>query len=101
MKTIVGRLSLILIGIAAISCVSKADLDELKATQKQITAAQKQMLTKLEAIAKRPVAAAPAAKPQRPRGPDPKKTYAFPIEKSPSKGAKDALVTIIEVSDFQ
>ena len=66
MKTIVGRLSLIVIGIAAISCVSKADLDEIKATQKQITAAQKQMLTKLEAIAKRPAAA--AAKPQRPRG---------------------------------
>ncbi|MED5464549.1 MAG: hypothetical protein VX699_07855 [Myxococcota bacterium] len=99
MKTIVGRLSLIVIGIAAISCVSKADLDEIKATQKQITAAQKQMLTKLEAIAKRPAAA--AAKPQRPRGPDPQKTYAFPVEKSPSKGAKDALVTIIEVSDFQ
>ena len=99
MKTIVGRLSLIVIGIAAISCVSKADLDEIKATQKQITAAQKQMLTKLEAIAKRPAAA--AAKPQRPRGPDPQKTYAFPVEMSPSKGAKDALVTIIEVSDFQ
>jgi len=99
MKTIVGRLSLIVIGIAAISCVSKADLDEIKATQKQITAAQKQMLTKLEAISKRPAAA--AAKPQRPRGPDPQKTYAFPVEKSPSKGAKDALVTIIEVSDFQ
>tara|TARA_B100000029_G_C16924932_1_gene722778 strand:- start:216 stop:515 length:300 start_codon:yes stop_codon:yes gene_type:complete len=99
MKTIVGRLSLIVIGIAAISCVSKADLDEIKATQKQITAAQKQMLTKLEAIAKRPAAA--AAKPQRPRGPDPQKTYAFPVGKSPSKGAKDALVTIIEVSDFQ
>ena len=100
MKTIVGRLSLIVIGIAAISCVSKADLDEIKATQKQITAAQKQMLTKLEAIAKRPAAAA-AAKPKRPRGPDPQKTYAFPVDKSPSKGAKDALVTIIEVSDFQ
>ena len=99
MKTIVGRLSLIVIGIAAISCVSKADLDEIKATQKQITAAQKQMLTKLEAIAKRPAAA--AAKPQRPRGPDPQKPYAFPVEKSPSKGAKDALVPILEVSAFQ
>ena len=94
MKSVWSRLPLVLVGLFAISCVSRADLDEIKATQKQI-------LTKLDAIAKRPAAAAAPARPQRPRGPDPKKTYAFPIGKSPTKGPKDALVTVIEVSDFQ
>ena len=93
MKSVWSRLPLVLVGLFAISCVSRADLDEIKATQKQI-------LTKLDVIAKRPAAVAKAA-PQRPRGPDPKKTYAFPVGKSPAKGPKDALVTIIEVSDFQ
>ena len=93
MKSVWSRLPLVLVGLFAISCVSRADLDEIKATQKQI-------LTKLDVIAKRPAAAA-KARPQRPRGPDPKKTYAFPVGKSPSVGPKDALVTVIEVSDFQ
>ena len=94
MKWYMTRLPLILVGVFAISCASKADLDEIKATQKEI-------LTKLDALAKRPAAAAAAAKPQRPRGPDPQKTYAFPVEKSPVLGPKDALVTIMEISDFQ
>ena len=92
MKWVLSRLPLILLGVFAFGCASKADLDEIKSTQKEI-------LSKLDVIAKRPAAA--PAKPQRPRGPDPKKTYAFPVEKSPVKGPKDALVTIIEVSDFQ
>tara|TARA_Y100001968_G_scaffold320651_1_gene353901 strand:- start:1046 stop:1324 length:279 start_codon:yes stop_codon:yes gene_type:complete len=92
MKSVWNRLPLVLVGLFAISCVSRSDLDEMKATQKQI-------LTKLDELAKRPAAA--PARPRRPRGPDPKKTYAFPVGKSPTKGPKDALVTIIEVSDFQ
>ena len=85
-----------MVGLFAISCVSRADLDEIKANQKEI-------VKQLQVIAKKPSgAAAPApARPQRPRGPDPKKTYAFPVGKAPSVGPKDALVTIIEVSDFQ
>ena len=94
MKSVWSRLPLVLVALFAISCTSRADLDEIKATQKQI-------LTKLDAIAKRPAAVAAKAAPKRPRGPDPKKTYAFPVGKSPAKGPKDALVTIIEVSDFQ
>jgi len=84
-----------MVGLFAISCVSRADLDEIKANQKEI-------VKQLQVIAKKPAgpAAAPA-RPQRPRGPDPKKTYAFPVGKSPMKGVKDALVTVIEVSDFQ
>jgi len=84
---------LLLVCAFAISCVSRADFDEIKSTQKTI-------LSKLDAIAKRPAAAAPA-RAKRPRGPDPKKVYAFPVGKAHAKGPKDALVTIIEVSDFQ
>ena len=88
------RVFLLLVCAFAVGCVSKADLDEIKNTQKTI-------LSKLDVIAKRPAAPAAPAKPQRPRGPDPAKTYAFPVGNSPVKGPKDALVTIIEISDFQ
>ncbi len=75
-------------------CGSRAELEVIKQNQKEI-------LTKLEEIAKRPAAAAAPARPQRPRGPDPKKVYAFPVNNSPSKGKANAWVTVIEVSDFQ
>jgi hypothetical protein len=72
------------------SCVSRADIEELKKNQKDI-------LTKLDKVQ-----AAPARPtPQRPRGPDPGKVYSFPVEGSPAKGPNDAWITIIEVSDFQ
>ncbi|MDD9936047.1 MAG: thioredoxin domain-containing protein [Myxococcales bacterium] len=45
-------------------------------------------------------AAPPAKKPPR-RQPDPKAVYKVPVNKSASKGPKDALITIIEFSDFQ
>jgi len=53
-----------------------------------------------------PVAAAPAPRPaaaQRPARPqeDPKAVYRVPLEDSPSKGPADALVTIVESSDFE
>jgi protein-disulfide isomerase len=44
----------------------------------------------------------PAAAPQAPRRqPDPKAVYKVPVADSPVKGPNDALVTIIEFSDFQ
>lgn len=43
---------------------------------------------------------AQAAKPRPPQE-DPKAIYKIPVEDSPAKGPKDALVTIIESSDFQ
>ncbi len=43
---------------------------------------------------------APAA-PKRRRGPDPSKVYTLASAGSPSKGAANAKVTIVEFSDFQ
>ena len=81
---------LVCLGFIA-GCITRADIEEIKKNQKDI-------LAKLDKAGK----AAPAAKrPERPRGPDPSKVYSFPAEESPSKGPKDALVTVIEVSDFQ
>ena len=82
-----------LVALAAVGlmagCVTRADIEEIKATQKDI-------LSKLDKAGQ----AAPQAR-QRPRGPDPSKTYAFPVGDAPTKGPADAWVTIVEVSDFQ
>lgn len=68
-----------------------SELDELKNNQAKI----------LEELAKLPKGAERAPTPPQRRGPDPAKTYAVPIGTSAHKGAADAWVTIIEVSDFQ
>jgi len=47
-----------------------------------------------------PTAAAPAPRPQAPRE-DPKAVYRVPVDDTPMKGPADALVTIVESSDFQ
>ena len=47
-----------------------------------------------------PRPAAPAQRPPRPTE-DPKAVYRVPLEDSPQKGAADALVTIVESSDFE
>ncbi len=49
--------------------------------------------------AERKLAAAPQRR--RPNTPDPKKAYFNDIKNRPIKGAKDAIVTIVEYSDFQ
>ena len=86
------RIPLMLVGLGMLSaCVTRADIEEIKKNQKDI-------ITKLDSVGK----AGPARPaPQRPRGPDPTKVYAFPAGDSPAKGPKDAWVTILEISDFQ
>jgi protein-disulfide isomerase len=75
-------------------CVDPNDIKEIKKNQKEI-------LDKLDGLAK-----ARPSMPQQPMGPqpgrpDPGKVYAFEVGNSPQKGPADAWVTIIEVSDFQ
>ena len=82
------QVPLVLLGLGLAGCVTRADIDEIKQGQKDI-------LEKLDKVRSAP------AQPQQPRGPDPTKTYAFPIGDSPAHGPTDAWVTIVEVSDFQ
>ncbi len=90
MRALAHRSLLILLAFAMASCVTRADIEEIKKNQKDI-------LAKLDKVG----GGAGAKRPQRPRGPDPAKTYAFPAGDSASKGPKDAWVTVIEISDFQ
>ena len=91
MRLATQRVPLILMALGfTAACVTRGDVEEIKETQKEI----------LKKLDQRPAAAAPQ-RPQRPRGPDAAKTYAFPVGDSHAKGPKDAWVTIIEVSDFQ
>ncbi len=87
------RVPLLLLGFTFLAgCITRADIEEIKKNQKDI-------LTKLDKVGKAgPQRPTP---PQKPRGPDPAKTYSFPVGDSPQKGPKDAWVTVIEVSDFQ
>ena len=90
MRWMTTRVPLMLLAMGLAACVTRGDIEELKETQKEI-------LKKLD----KGVARAQPQQPQRPRGPDPAKVYAFPAGQSYAKGGKDAWVTIIEVSDFQ
>ena len=73
-------------------------LDEQEKITDAIELNQEDILAKIDKI--KAVPAAPA-KPQRRPGPDPKTVYAFPVGDSAVKGQSDALITIIEVIDFQ
>lgn len=55
-----------------------------------------------QAIADAPrAAAAPSARPERPRIPDPERVYEVSIGDSPVRGPADAEITIVEFSDFE
>ena len=86
------RVPMFLLGASFLAgCITRADIEEIKKNQKEI-------LAKLDNVQK---AGPQRPTPPQPQGPDPAKVYAFPIEDSPIKGPKDALVTLVEVSDFQ
>lgn len=76
------------------ACVTRGEIEEIKNGQKEI-------LNKLDALAKAGPRGPAAPQPQQPRGPDPTKVYAIPVGDSAAKGPADAWVTIVEVSDFQ
>ena len=93
MKTLSRAIIALLVVAGLTGCVSREEFDELKSNQKQI-------LTKLDEIAKK----APARQaPPRRAGPDANKTYGFPVDKGQVAvmGNENALVTIVEISEFQ
>lgn len=78
--------------------------DELKRTDKLVKSgvAKNQIYAALTKNAKTEKSADAPAAPQQPRRlPDPKAVYAVPIGNSPAKGPSDALITIVEFSDFE
>lgn len=76
------------------ACVSRNDIDAMREQQQTI-------LTKLDAINQKLEAPPRAPQPSMPQGPSQDAVYAFPVGTSAVKGKADALVTVIEVSDFQ
>lgn len=80
------------VAMVMVGCVDTEALGRLESGQKRIE-------SKLDTLIKqRPTQRAAKA---RDPGPDPKKTYRFPVDEAHTQGAKDAWVTIVEISDFQ
>ncbi len=91
MRTAAKSVLVAALGLGLAACVTRGEIDKLKENQEKI-------LAKLDSLEK---AGPRAPTPQRPRGPDPQKVYAFPLDDSPIKGPAEAWVTIVEVSDFE
>ncbi|MEK7703472.1 MAG: thioredoxin domain-containing protein [Myxococcota bacterium] len=90
MKVVTLGLSLGVVALVATGCVSRSEIEEIKANQLKI-------LEKLDKMGRG--AGAPQA--ARPQGPDASKTYAVPVDGAALKGNKDAWVTVVAWSDFQ
>lgn len=85
--------SLMILGI--VGCVTRGDIDDVRKGQADI-------LAKLDQIEKSTRAQQrPPQPPPGPPQPDQSKVYGFPIGNAAIEGPKDALVTIVEISDFQ
>ncbi len=97
MRMAVSGFSCLILSLLLAGCATKEDVDGLKRNQRKLKKNQERILAKLDQIAKR--AGQPSKK--QPGQPDPNTVYSFPIGNSAIKGNKDALVTIVEVSDFQ
>jgi protein-disulfide isomerase len=91
MRLVTVGLSIGALALLTTSCVSRSEIEEIKANQQKI-------LEKLDKVGRAAPAQQPAARPQ---GPDASKTYAVPVGDAAVKGNKNALVTVIAWSDFQ
>jgi protein-disulfide isomerase len=92
MNAAAARVTVVILGLGLGlgACVTRGEVEELRQNQEKI-------LAKLDAISKGPTTPMPLP----PRGPDPAKTYAVPVDDSPVRGPADAWVTVIEISDFE
>ena len=87
------------------ACANPQEVSEIKQKVGDIEAQQKDVLAKLDALAKgqkdilakAPAPAAPAKPPQE----DPNKVYKIEVGDSFFKGPKDAPIVMVEWSDFQ
>jgi len=88
------------------ACGSPQDVSQIKSKVDEIQAQQKDVLAKLDALAKgqkeilSKAGTAAAAKPTA-EAPDPNKRYDVSVGNSFTKGPADAVVTMVEWSDFQ
>jgi protein-disulfide isomerase len=81
--------------VAAVGCgPNPADIEELKKGNKELLAKVEELG---KAVAQIKTAPAPAARPQI----DPNKVYPLAAGPSPTRGPKDAKVSIVEFSDYQ
>ena len=89
------------------ACQGSNGFAQLQETLAKIDQKQDNILARIdpleEKVGKAPAAAPGAAKPQRPQAgrPDPKETYKVDVGDAATKGGDEALVTIVEWSDFQ
>lgn len=100
-----------LVGLAALSLVlttgcdkgAQVDTSKIEASIKELKEGQAQVLKELAAVQKavKNGGGGKARPSRRPGSPDPAATYKVPVDDAHAKGPKDALVTIIEWSDFQ
>ncbi len=86
---------LLLVPVALLAgCDRAKDVAELKDGQAKILA----KLTDLEKAVQQVKVAAPAAAAQ---SPDPNKVYTIPVGSSPTRGPREAKVTLVEFADYQ
>jgi protein-disulfide isomerase len=98
---------LAVLAVGAMACVDPQEVADIKTKVTEMEAQQKDMVTKLDALAKgqkdilaKAAAAPAAAAPARPAE-DPNKVYEITVGNSAVRGPANAKVTIVEWSDFQ
>jgi protein-disulfide isomerase len=105
-----GPLALLVAAIGLAGCQGAGAFAQVDEKLSQISAGQTQILSRIDALetklANLPAAAAAPGKGQQPQGPqpgkpDPASTYKVTVDDAVTKGSADALVTLVEWSDFQ
>ena len=96
--TAVGALGL----LSLVGCQQPVDLSKVEDGLAKLEKKQDKILARIDEVGKKVGKAGAPARPQpRPGRPDPNKVYKVEVGDAPIRGPKDALVTIVEWSDFQ
>jgi protein-disulfide isomerase len=89
-----------LIAVIGVAAISIANWTLGRGAQKSVESRLAQVDSRIEQLGKKVEAAVAAARPAR-QGPDPDHVYTLKTEGAPVRGASNAPVTIVEISDFQ